>query len=123
MCASAQQPAEIALSPEQAVAFALERSLVLKAARLGPQIAARQVGVANTAWSPQLSARTTTTNSHTPPVSVFDTRSGLISRDLSATAAVGQLLPWGSSYSVQWDAERLSGSNGLALFNPQLTAA
>jgi outer membrane protein TolC len=122
ICASARQLGPIALSPEQAVSFALERSLVLKAARFGPQIAAGQVAVANTAWSPQLSSRTSVTNSHTPPLSVFDARSGLVTRELSATAGVGQLLPWGSSYSVQWDGERLSGSNGLALFNPQLTA-
>lgn len=122
-CVSGQQPDSLVLTPEQAVAFALERSLVLKGARLGPQIAALEVGVANTAWSPELSAHAGATGNRTPPLSVFDSQSGLVSRQIAGAAAVGQLLPWGSSYSAEWVGSRRSRNDALALFNPQLTAS
>lgn len=121
--AHAQQPEPLVLSPEQAVAFALDRSLALKAARFGPQIADLDVRAANTAWSPQFSAQADVTNSHTPPVRTFDSQSGLISRQRSAAAAIDQLLPWGSSYSVEWDATRRSGNDALARLNPQYSTS
>lgn len=117
--AHAQQPDPLVLSPEQAIAFALERGLALKAARFGPEIADLDVRAANTAWSPQFSARADVTNSHTPPVRTFDSPSGLFSRQRSAAAAIDQLLPWGSLYSVEWDGVRRSGNDALARFNPQ----
>ena len=119
--AHAQQPNPLVLSPERAVAFALERGLTLKAARFGPQIADLDVRSATTAWTPQLSARADVTNSHAPPVRTFDSQSGLFSRQRSAAAALDQLLPWGSSYSVEWDSVRRSGNDALARFNPQLS--
>jgi len=119
--AQAQQPNSLVLSPEQAVAFALERSLVLKAARFGPEIADLDVRSANTAWTPQFSARAGVSNSHSPPVRTFDSPSGILSRQRSAAASIDQLLPWGSSYSVEWDGVRRSGTDALARFNPQLS--
>ena len=111
----------LVLSPEQAVAFALERSLVLKGARLGPKIASLEVSAANTAWSPLLTGNVGIADSRTPPLSVFDPQAGLVRREITAGAAIGQQLPWGSAYSVEWGAERLTGNNPLARLNPQLT--
>lgn len=119
--AAQEQPDSLVLTPERAIAFALERSLVLKGARFGPQIAALQVRSANTAWSPRLSGSAGISDAHTPPLSTFDPQSGPVARQIASGVGVSQLLPWGTSYTVEWDAARLTGNNPLALYNPQLT--
>ena len=122
--AAAQEQAEpLVLSPEQAVAFALERSLVLKGARLGPQVAALEVKAASTAWSPYVSGHAGIVDVRTPPLTVFDPQSGLVSRQIASSTVVGQTLPWGSSYAVEWDAGRVTGNSSIVRFNPQLTTS
>lgn len=119
--AAQEQVDSLVLTPERAVAFALERSLVLKGARFGPQIAALQVKSANNAWSPRLSGNAGIAETRTPPLSTFDPQSGPVAREITSSVGVSQLLPWGTSYSVEWDAARLTGNNPLARYNPQLT--
>src|SRR5262249_18724515 len=121
--ATAQGQADsLVLSREQAVTFALDRSLVLQGARFGPQIAALGTTVADTAWTPQFSGHTGVSDIRSAPLSAFDPQSGLVNRQITSGATLSQLLPWGSSYSVEWDAGRLTGNSALARFNPQMTA-
>jgi len=119
--AAQEQVDPLVLSPEQAVTFALERSLVVKGARLDPQIAALEVRAADAAFSPHLSGQAGIADTRTPPLTVLDPQSGLVTRQIASGAAIGQALPWGSSYSVEWDAARLTGNSPIVRFNPQLT--
>jgi outer membrane protein TolC len=119
--AGQEQVDSLVLGPEEAVTFALERNLLLKGARLGPQIAAWEVRAANAAWLPHLSGRAGVADSRTPPLTVFDPQPDLGRRQTTTGAAITQALPWGSSYSVEWDAERLTGNSPIVRFNPQLT--
>ena len=65
--AVAQDQAEaLVLSPDQAVSYALERNLDLKAARLAPQMATLDVRAAEAAWSPHLSGSLSFAGSHRP---------------------------------------------------------
>lgn len=121
--AFAQQPESLVLSPDQAVAFALERSLVLKAARLDPQIASLGVSAAEAAWSPQFSARSYAGEDRTRALTAFDPLTGLFRRQFTSQVAMGQLLPWGASYSVEWNAARLSSNSPILLLNPQRTTS
>src|SRR4051794_31447145 len=89
---SAQVPSPVLrLSPEEAVASAFEHNLVLKGARLGPQLADLDVNVARTAWTPQLSTRLLNSNGETPPSSPFDqAQAALLDRQLVSDLAVAQ---------------------------------
>jgi outer membrane protein TolC len=105
------------------VTFALGHNLALSGARLGPQAAALEVSAANAAWSPHLSSHIGIDDSRTPPLTVFTPASGLASAQIASGAGISQALPWGSSYSVEWGAGRLSGNSPIVLFDPQLTTA
>jgi outer membrane protein len=122
--ASAQVPAPVLrLSPEEAVASALEHNLVLKSARLGPQLADLDVNVARTAWTPQLSTRVVNSDSETPPSSPFDqTQTALLDRQVVSELALTQQLPWGTSYRVGWTGARQSNTSFLVRFRPELSA-
>ena len=122
--ASAQVPAPVLrLSPQEAVASALEHNLVLKGARLGPQLADLDVNVARTVWTPQFSTRLVNSDSETPPSSPFDqTQAALLDRQVVSEVALAQQLPWGTSYRVGWTGARRSNSSFLARFRPELSA-
>jgi outer membrane protein TolC len=121
---SAQVPAAVLrLSPEEAVASALEHNLVLKSARLGPQLADLDVRVARTIWTPQLSTRVVNSDSETPPSSPFDqTQTALLDRQVGSELAVAQQLPWGTSYRIGWTGARQSNTSFLVRFRPELSA-
>jgi hypothetical protein len=93
-------PAVLRLSPEQAVASALEHNLMLKGARLGPQLAYLDVHVARTVWTPQFSTRLVNSDSETPPANPFDqAQAALLDRQVVSEVLLGQQLPWGTSVS------------------------
>jgi outer membrane protein len=122
--ASAQVPAVVSrLSPEQAVASALEHNLVLRGARLGPQLADLDVNVARTVWTPQLSTRFVNSDSQTPPANPFDqTQPALLDHQLVSEVGFAQQLPWGTSYRVGWSGARRSNSSFLVRFRPELSS-
>ena len=121
--AVAQDQAEaLVLSPDQAVMYALERNLDLKAARLAPQMATLDVRAAEAAWSPHLSGSVSFAGTHSPALSVLDPISGFVTKEIAGGTSVTQALPWGFSWTAGWDTERLTSNSPLLLFNPQLTA-
>jgi outer membrane protein TolC len=122
--AAAQVPAPVLrLSPEEAVTSALEHNLVLKGARLGPQLADLGVSVARTIWTPQLSTRFVDSDGQTPPSSPFDqAQAALLDHQVASELALAQQLPWGTSYRVGWTGGRRSNSSVLARFRPELSA-
>jgi outer membrane protein TolC len=116
--AVAQDQAEaLVLSPDQAVMYALERKLDLKAARLAPQIATLEVKAAEAAWSPHLSGSVSFAGTHSPALSVLDPISGSVTKEIVGGTSVTQALPWGFSWAAGWDTERLTSNSPLLLFN------
>jgi outer membrane protein len=115
----AQMPA-LVLSPEQAVALALEHDLELQRDRLGPRIADFDVRAAATTWTPELSTRLFGARRAAPPTSTIDPGDVLRDREVLSELAVAQRLPWGSSYRVSWDAGRIATNSALSRFRPQL---
>jgi outer membrane protein TolC len=111
------------LSPEEAVASALDHNLALRGARLGPQLADLDVNVARTAWTPQLSTRFVNIDSQAPPTSPFDqTQPALLDRQVTSELGLAQQLPWGTAYRVGWTGARRSNSSFLARFRPELSS-
>jgi outer membrane protein len=122
--AFAQAPATVLqLSPEGAVALALENNLSLDSARLGVEVADLDVNAARTAWTPELSTRFVSTDSAAPTSSAFDDAGLLVlDRQVASDVAVAQQLPWGTSYRIGWTGGRRSNTSALARFRPELSA-
>src|SRR5262249_55264798 len=110
--ARAQTPARV-LSPDHAVALALDHDLELRRDRLGPQIADYDVSAAATAWTPELSSRLSAARRNAPPTSTIDPGEVLTDREVVSEVTVAQRLPWGSSYRIGWDAGRLATNSVL----------
>jgi outer membrane protein TolC len=111
------------LSPEGAVALALEHNLSLDSARLGLQVADLDVNVARTAWTPELSTRSVVTDSTSPTSSAFDdARLAVLDRQVASDVAIAQQLPFGTSYRIGWTGEHRSNTSALARFRPELSA-
>jgi outer membrane protein TolC len=122
--ALAQGPVPVLrLSPQEAVASALEHNLALKSARLGPRLADLDVDVARTVWTPQLSTRLANSDSETPPPSPFDqAQAALLDRQVVSEVALAQQLPWGTAYRLGWSGARRTNTSFLARFRPELSA-
>jgi outer membrane protein TolC len=117
------QTSSLRLTPERAVALALEHDLELKRDRFGPQIADLDVRAALTPWIPELSTNVRGASSEIPLTSAIDQGQRLTDRQLSSGVALSQRLPWGSSYRVSWDAARQTNSSVFTRFQPEMRAS
>jgi outer membrane protein TolC len=119
--ARAQDAGPLTLDAAQAVSLGLDNNLVLRGARLGPEIAEQDVRGAVSAWSPQVSGRLGAVSREAPPANAFDSAS-VFSRQFASRFGLVQRLKTGATYDVAWDGTRLSTNNPLARFQPQLAA-
>ena len=111
------------LSIDEAVRLALEQNLGVQVERINPQLQDLSIEQARTAWRPSLSAGVTAQSQDSPPNSFLSGASDKISSpSTGGNFAIGQLLPWGTSYSVGYDSNRFTTNNSFASFNPQVGA-
>jgi outer membrane protein TolC len=120
---SAQTETTIKLSPDAAVALALEQNLSLRSVRYSPQAADEAVRAAGAAWTPSLTGTFVNNHSQVPAASVFDSTFATLSqRELASELAVVQKLPFGTSYSVGWRGSRLATNSITSRYTPELGA-
>jgi outer membrane protein len=122
---AASAPQVRRISPEEAVALALENNLGIRVARIDPQIQDFNVLGARAAWSPAFTT-TLQSNSNDAPNQSFlaggqGTRTS--TDQFASNVGVTQLLPWGGTYEVGWDSSRLNSNNSFATFSPQLRSS
>lgn len=109
------------LSVDDAVQLALEQNLDVQVERLNPQLQDLAVEQAAGVWKPNLSGQLNFTSNTTPPDSALSgAEEALTSKRLFGTGGVDQLLPFGTSYSIGWDASRQTSNNTFSNFNPRL---
>jgi outer membrane protein len=120
---AAAQRSTLRLTPERAVALALEHDLELKRDQFGPQIAEADVRAARTAWTPELSTHVFRGRSEAPRTSAIDGGEVLTDRRLSSDVGLSQRLPWGGSYRLGWDAARQTSNSVFTRFQPELRAS
>jgi outer membrane protein len=109
------------MSVDEAVQLALEQNLDVQVERINPQLQDLSVAQAAGAWAPNLSGQLSFNSTTLAPDSLLTGASeSLTSRRLFGTAGVDQVLPFGTSYSVGWDASRSTSNNLFASFNPRL---
>src|SRR5437763_2798928 len=120
--ASAQTPATLRLSVDEAVNMALEHNVDLKADRLDPQISDTRVAAAAGVFKPTLNSSVLSNNQLQPPSSFLiptATRTDV----MTTTAGVGQKLPWyGTSYNIGWSTAHTDSNSFLNSYNPLLTS-
>jgi outer membrane protein TolC len=118
--ASAQTPATLRLTVDEAVRLALQNNPDLKADRLDPQISDTRVAVAAGAFMPTLNSSVQRNNQLQPPAGFLvptPTRNDAV----TSNAGLSQRLPWfGTSYSASWSATHTSSDSFLNAYNPLL---
>ena len=116
--ASAQSPAALRLTVDDAVKMALDHNVDLNADRLDPQISDMRVASANAAFRPTLNSGVNRNNQLQPPSSFLiptPTRTDAV----TSSAGLSQKLPWyGTSYSVAWNAVHTNSNSFLTSYDP-----
>ncbi len=111
------------LSVDEAVTLALEQNLGVQVERINPELQDLAIAQARTAWRPTLAAGMSAQSQDAPPSSFLSGASDKISStSTGGNLAIGQLLPWGTSYRVGYDSNRDTTNNLFASFNPQVGA-
>ena len=120
--ASAQTPATLRLTVDEAVKMALDHNTDLSADRLDPQISDTRVAAAAGAFRPSLNSAVNRNNQLQPPSSFLiptPTRTDAV----TSSAGVSQRLPWyGTTYSASWSAVHTDSNSFLNSYNPLLTS-
>jgi outer membrane protein TolC len=117
---SAQTPAALRLTVEDAVKMALDHNVDLNADRLDPQISDTRVAAASAAFLPTINSGVNRNNQLQPPSS-FLIPLPTSTDAVTSNAGLSQRLPWlGTSYSVAWNAVHTNSNSFLSSYNPQL---
>ena len=116
--ASAQAPAAIRLTVEDAVKMALDHNVDLNADRLDPQISDTRVAAANAAFRPTLNSAFNRNNQLQPP-SNFLIPDATRTDAVTSSAGLSQRLPWyGTTYNIAWNAVHTNSNSFLTSYNP-----
>ena len=121
----ALQPGETlrTLSIDEAVKLGLEQNLGIQIQRYDPQIQDTAVSQARSFWSPQVSA-TLSKQSQSQAVtnSLAGGATSINNGNLFTGASLNQTLPWGASYTANWNNQRLTTNNLFTTFSPQIAS-
>jgi outer membrane protein TolC len=121
----ALQPGETlrAISIDEAVKLGLEQNLGIQIQRYDPQIQDTAVSQARSFWSPQISA-TLSKQSQSQAVtnSLAGGANSITNGNLFTGASLSQTLPWGASYTANWNNQRLTTNNLFTTFSPQIAS-
>src|SRR5205807_3820254 len=106
---AAQQSTEIVrrLTMDEAVKLALEQNLGIRIQRIDPQI--QDVGVmqAKSFWAPSLTTNISRNSQTVQPTSTFSgSGSNILNGTMTGGVGINELLPWGGSYSANWNNQR-----------------
>jgi outer membrane protein TolC len=111
------------LSIDEAVALALEQNLDLQVERINPQVQDYAISVARSNWVPNFQSAITTRTQEQVPQDVFSGDVTTVTDNrLTTQTGIGQLLPWGGSYSASWVSGRIATNNQFSQFNPQFNS-
>ncbi len=111
------------LSIDEAVNLAIEQNLGIRIQRFDPQIQDTGVALARSYWAPNLSS--TLTRQAQTQASTSSLSGGAKSIDNGSFATgvgVTQTLPWGGSYTANWNSSRFTTTNLFSSFSPQLSS-
>ena len=107
-----------ALSMDEAVRLALEQNLGIRIQRLDPQIQDTAVAQSRSFWSPNLGSSLSRVSNNYPATGVIQPAYG--NGTTNANISLAQTLPWGGNYTAGWINQRLTTTNILQNYSPQI---
>ncbi len=111
------------LSIEEAVNLAIEQNLGIRIQRFDPQIQDVGVALARSSWAPNFSSTLTRQAQTQASTSSLSGGAKSIDNGTFATGVgVAQTLPWGGSYTANWNSSRFTSTNLFSSFSPQLSS-
>lgn len=118
------QAGALQLTMEQAVDLAMQNNLGLQSARMNLDIAANDIAAARAAFLPRTSANFSRNAFSQPALQNPDgTTSVASTTSLNTGTQFSQALPWfGTSYQVNWSANRRETPGARSTFNPSLAS-
>ncbi|HZT76504.1 MAG TPA: TolC family protein [Vicinamibacterales bacterium] len=106
------------LSMDEAVRLALEQNLGIRIQRIDPQIQDTGVAQSRSFWSPTLGSSFSRVGNNYPATSII--QPAYNNGTTNANISLSQTLPWGGSYTAGWINQRLTTTNILQNYSPQL---
>jgi len=121
---AAQQPGETVrrISIDEAVKLAMEQNLGIRIQRFDPQIQDTGVSLSQALWRPNFT--TTLTRQAQTQASTSSLSGGSTVNNGTFASGVGlsQTLPFGGSYTANWNSSRVTTTNLFSNFSPQLSS-
>jgi outer membrane protein len=120
-----QQPGETTrrLSIDEASTLALEQNLGIRIQRFDPQIQDTGIALARSAWAPSLSSTLTKNSADQPVTSILSGTVPVVTTgQFSTGVTLSEALPWGATYSANWNNARFTTTDPTFTFNPRLTS-
>ena len=111
------------LSIDDAVKLALEQNLGIRIQRIDPQVQDVGVALARSFWAPSLTS-TIQKNSQTQQSTsaLSGSASNILNGQFSTNLGMNQTLPFGGSYTANWQSNRFTSTSLFQNFSPQLTS-
>ncbi len=111
------------LSIDEAQKLALEQNLGIQIQRFDPQIQDLGIAQARSFWSPQVSS-TISKRSQTQVAtsSIAGSATSITDGRFATGVNLNQTLPWGGSYSANWNSSRSTTTNLFSTYSPQVAS-
>jgi outer membrane protein TolC len=106
------------LSIDDATRLALEQNLGIRIQRVDPQIQDVGVWQARSFWAPNFTTSINKNSNSQPAQSAI--LPSFQNGTFSSGVGLSEVLPWGGNYSASWNNQRLTSTNILNNFSPQL---
>jgi outer membrane protein len=121
---AALQPAETVrrISIDEAVKLAMEQNLGIKVQRFDPQIQDTGVSLSRSLWQPNFQSTVTRQAQTQASTSSLSGGSTVNNGTFASNVGLNQTLPWGGSYTANWNSSRLTTTNLFNNFSPQLSS-
>jgi outer membrane protein len=111
------------LSIDDAVKLALEQNLGIRIQRIDPQVQDVGVALARSFWAPSLTSsiqKNSQTQQSTSALS--GSASNILNGQFTTNVGMNQVLPFGGSYTANWQSNRFTSTSLFQNFSPQLTS-
>jgi outer membrane protein len=111
------------LSIDDAVKLALEQNLGIRIQRIDPQVQDVGVALARSFWAPSLTSsvsKNSQTQQSTSALSGGATN--ILNGQVTTNVGMNQTLPFGGSYTANWQSNRFTSTSLFQNFSPQLTS-
>ena len=110
------------ISIDEAVKLAVEQNLGIRYQRFDPQIQDTGVSLAMSAWRPNFSTSLTRQAQTQASTSSLSGGSTVDNGTFATGVSLSQTLPWGGSYTGNWNSSRVTTTNLFSSFSPQLSS-